>query len=193
MTNIILCGPPGCGKGTQASNITDKYGLIHISTGDLFRREKKMNSAIWQEVQSYIDRGELAPDSITFRLLKAEMDKTPDSKGYLFDGFPRNKNQAVLLDEFLNEQNMSISQLIELKVPDEEIVKRILHRGKTSGRSDDQDVSIIQNRIQVYVRETQPVAEHYQSMGLASDINGLGTIDEIFHRLQNVLDSFAAV
>lgn len=193
MINIILCGPPGCGKGTQAFNITHKYGLIHISTGDLFRREKKNHSPIWQEVQSYIDRGELAPDSITFRLLKAEMDKTPEATGYLFDGFPRNTNQAILLDEFLSDQQMSVTQLIEIKVPDQEIVKRILHRGKTSGRSDDQDESIIQNRINVYIRETQPVASHYAAKGISSEIDGLGTIDEIFGRLQEVLDTFAAV
>ena len=192
MLNLILCGPPGSGKGTQAKKLTAKYNLIHISTGDLFRREKSANSPIWQEVQSYIDKGELASDSITFRLLKAEMDKTPDAAGYIFDGFPRNVNQAELLDEFLKEENTAVSILVELKVADQEIIARILERGKTSGRTDDQDPAIIQNRIDIYKDQTAPVVGYYAKAGKTKEVDGMGSIDEIFHKVCQQLDTVEA-
>ncbi|MCH2022828.1 MAG: adenylate kinase [Saprospiraceae bacterium] len=188
MLNLILFGPPGSGKGTQAVKLVEKYNLIHISTGDLFRREKKNNSAIWAEVQSYIDKGELAPDSITFRLLKAEMDKTPDSVGYILDGFPRNVDQATSLDEFMKNQGTSVSVLVELIVPDHEVVNRITGRGKIEGRKDDQDPQIVQNRIDVYKSQTAPVADHYDQLGKTKRIDGLGTVEEIFDRICKVLD-----
>lgn len=191
MLNLILCGPPGSGKGTQAAKLIDKYNLIHISTGDLFRRERDNQTAIWAEVQSCIDRGELAPDSITFRLLKAEMDKTPDAAGYIFDGFPRNVNQAELLDKFLKEEGTSVSVLIELKVADEVIVERIMERGKTSGRADDQNPAIIQNRIDIYKSETAPVADYYAQFGKTKRVDGTGDIEDIFDRVCQVLDGVA--
>lgn len=191
MLNLILFGPPGSGKGTQSAKLVAKYNLIHISTGDLFRREKKANSAIWQEVQSYVDKGKLAPDSITFRLLKAEMDKTPNASGYILDGFPRNVEQAAALDNFLKAEGTSVSLLIELKVPDEEIIKRISSRGKIENRLDDQDPAIIQTRLNTYKNETSPVAEYYTKVGKTKGINGLGTIEEIFERVCVEMDSVA--
>lgn len=192
MLNLILCGPPGGGKGTQAKKLVTKYNLIHISTGDLFRREKTTNSPIWQEVQSYIAKGELAPDSITFRLLKAEMDKTPNATGYIFDGFPRNVNQAELLDEFLKKENTAVSILIELVVKDEELIKRLLDRGKTSGRTDDQDTSIIQNRINIYKNQTAPVAHYYTKFDKTKQVEGVGSIDTIFNKICSKLDLVTA-
>jgi len=189
MLNLILFGPPGSGKGTQAAKLVEKYNLVHISTGDLFRREKKSNSPIWQEVQSFIDKGELAPDSITFRLLKAEMDKTPDAVGYILDGFPRNVNQAASLDVFFAEEKTAVSLLVELIVPDQEVITRITGRGKIEGRKDDQNPEIVQNRIDIYKSQTAPVADHYDKVNKTKRIDGIGTIEEIFERICGVLDA----
>lgn len=189
MLNLILFGPPGSGKGTQAAKLVEKYNLVHISTGDLFRREKKSNSPIWQEVQRYIDKGELAPDSITFRLLKAEMDKTPDAVGYILDGFPRNVNQAESLDVFFKKEGTEVSLLIELIVADKEVIKRITSRGKIEGRKDDQDSETVQNRINIYKSQTSPVADHYDKVNKTKRIDGIGTIEEIFERICGVLDA----
>jgi adenylate kinase len=191
MLNLVLFGPPGSGKGTQAAKLVEKYNLVHISTGNLFRREKKMISPIWQEVQSYIDKGALAPDSITFRLLKAEMDKTPDAVGYILDGFPRNVNQAASLDDFMATQGTAVTLLVELIVADQEVINRITSRGKIEGRKDDQDPAIVQNRIDVYKSQTAPVAGHYDKVGKTKRIDGIGSIDEIFTRICTVLDTVA--
>lgn len=189
MLNLILFGPPGSGKGTQATKLAEKYNLVHISTGDLFRREKAANSPIWQEVQSYIDKGELAPDSITIRLLKEEMDKTPEAKGYIYDGFPRTVEQAAALDEFLPTQGSEVSLLVELVVPDEEVVDRIVSRGKIENRADDQNPAIVQNRINVYKETTFPVVKHYEQVGKARKIDGMGNIEEVFDRISAILDT----
>ena len=189
MLNIILCGPPGSGKGTQAAKLVDHYQLVHISTGDLFRREKKNNTPIWQEVQRYIDKGSLAPDSITFQLLQTEMDQSPDAKGFILDGFPRNVEQAQALDDFLAKRGESVSRLVELVVADEEIITRITERGKAQGRVDDQDPKVVQHRIDIYKSQTAPVAEHYAGQDKTSRLDGIGTIDEIFDRICAVLDT----
>ena len=189
MLNIILFGPPGSGKGTQAAKLVQQYNLVHISTGDLFRREKATNSPIWQEVMSYVDKGSLAPDSITIRLLKAEMDKTPDATGYILDGFPRNVDQAKALDDFLAEQGTAVTRLVELVVADEEIIRRITGRGKEQNRVDDQDPAIVQHRIDVYKSQTAPVADYYEEQGKTKRVDGLGTIEEIFDRICAVLDT----
>jgi len=188
MTNIILFGPPGSGKGTQATKLVAKYGLLHISTGDLFRYNLKNNTALGQEAKSYMDKGALVPDSVTIKMLKEKVDENKNVNGYIFDGFPRTIPQAEALNILLGEENTSIAALIALDVNDEEIVKRLLERGKTSGRADDTDESIIRNRINVYKKETTPVYDYYDETGHSMKVKGIGSIDDIFNRLCTELD-----
>ncbi|MEL7021881.1 MAG: adenylate kinase [Bacteroidota bacterium] len=179
MTNLILFGPPGSGKGTQAVKLVEQFELLHISTGDLFRYEMGNNTPLGLEAKSYIQKGELVPDSVTIGMLKNKVNANPDVSGYIFDGFPRTIAQATALDEFLKEKGQQVSKLLMLDVDDEEIVKRILERGKTSGRADDNDESIIRNRIAVYRKETSPVFDFYAAQEKSKKISGIGTIDEI--------------
>lgn len=188
MINLILFGPPGSGKGTQANKLVEKYDLLHISTGDLFRYEMGNNTELGRKAKSYIEKGELVPDEVTIGMLRNKVEANPDVKGYIFDGFPRTVPQARALDALLAEKDQEVSALIALDVDDEEIVKRILLRGKTSGRKDDNDESIIRNRIEVYKEETSPVFDYYKPAGKSILVNGLGTIDEIFDRLCAEID-----
>jgi len=188
MTNIILFGPPGSGKGTQATKLVAKYSLLHISTGDLFRYNLKNNTPLGQEAKSYMDKGDLVPDSVTIKMLKDKVDENKKVNGYIFDGFPRTIPQAEALNVLLGENNQSVSALITLDVDDEEIVKRLLERGKTSGRADDTDESIIRNRINVYKNETSPVYDYYDETGHSMKVKGVGSIDEIFGRLCGEID-----
>jgi len=183
MINLILFGPPGSGKGTQAAYIVKKYGLHHISTGDLFRRERKNETALGLEATNYISKGQLVPDSVTIGMLRQEVEAHPDSKGFIFDGFPRTVPQADALDQFLSEKGTSITCLVELRVGDVELTKRLLERGKTSGRADDKDPEIIANRIQIYKDETIPVALHYAQVDKAFIVDGVGSIEEVFERV----------
>ena len=183
MVNIILFGPPGSGKGTQAKKLVEKYDLLHISTGDLFRYEMGNNTPLGQEAKSYIDKGELVPDSVTVGMLRNKVEANPDVAGYIFDGFPRTIPQSEALDELLAEKDQQVHRLLMLDVPDDEIVQRILERGKTSGRKDDLNETIIRNRIEVYKNETTPVYDYYQEQGKSVTINGVGSIEEIFDRL----------
>jgi len=189
MMNIILFGPPGSGKGTQADNLVAKYELLHISTGDLFRYEIGNSTELGVLAKSYMDKGELVPDDVTIGMLKNKVNANPDVKGYIFDGFPRNAYQSEALDTFLAEKNQTVNVLLQLDVDDEEIVKRILNRGKTSGRSDDNDESIIRNRIAVFNDETAPVYDHYDKLGKSTRINGIGSLEEIFDRLSTAIDA----
>lgn len=188
MINLILFGPPGSGKGTQANNIVEKYELLHISTGDLFRYEMGNDTPLGLKAKEYIAKGELVPDEITIGMLKNKVNDNPDVKGYIFDGFPRTIAQAEALDAFLAEKDSEISALLALNVDDEEIVERILNRGKTSGRADDNDESIIRNRISVYNDETAQVFDYYKAKGKSTSVDGIGTIDEIFDRLSAEID-----
>ena len=188
MINLILFGPPGSGKGTQAAKLVEKYGLVHISTGDLFRYEMGNNTPLGMEAKSYIEKGELVPDSVTIGMLKNKVDNSPEAEGFIFDGFPRTIPQAKVLDQLLADMDTSISALIALDVNDEEIVKRLLERGKVSGRKDDANEEIIRNRIEVYKKETSPVFDYYAQYGKAVKVNGIGTIDEIFQRLCDVVE-----
>jgi len=183
MVNLILFGPPGSGKGTQAKKLVEKYNLLHISTGDLFRYEMGNNTPLGQEAKSYIDKGELVPDSVTVGMLRNKVEANPDVAGYIFDGFPRTIPQSEALDELLAEKDQEVHRLLMLDVPDDEIVHRILERGKTSGRKDDLNETIIRNRIEVYKSETAPVYDYYHKQAKSVTINGVGTIDEIFDRL----------
>ncbi|CAL6314276.1 unnamed protein product [Bathycoccus prasinos] len=156
---------------------------LNLPTGDLFRYEMGNNTPLGLEAKSYIEKGQLVPDSVTIGMLKNKVDTNPDVSGYIFDGFPRTINQAEALDSLLAEKKLVIDKLLSLKVEDDEIVKRILHRGKTSGRADDNDASIIQNRINVYKQETSPVFDYYAKTGKSVLVEGMGDIDEIFERL----------
>lgn len=188
MVNLILFGPPGSGKGTQASKLVEKYKLLHISTGDLFRYEMGNDTPLGKEAKSYIEKGELVPDEVTVGMLRNKVEANPDVPGYIFDGFPRTIAQSKALDSLMAEKDTSISALLMLDVPDEEIIKRILDRGKTSGRADDLDENIIQNRIDVYKNETSPVFDYYSKQGKAEKIKGVGSIEEIFDRLCASID-----
>ncbi len=189
MTNLILFGPPGSGKGTQAAKLVEKYDLLHISTGDLFRYEMGNNTPLGLQAKSYIEKGQLVPDSVTIGMLKNKVDANPGVHGFIFDGFPRTVAQAEALDKLLDEMGTCISGLIALDVNDEEITQRILLRGETSGRADDNDESIIRNRIEVYKNETTPVFDYYAQSGKSMKINGIGSIEEIFARLCSAIDA----
>jgi len=189
MINIILFGPPGSGKGTQAAKLVDHYHLIHISTGDLFRYEMKNDTPLGLEAKSYMAKGELVPDSVTVGMLKNKVNMHADAKGFILDGFPRTIAQAEALDAFLATKNSSVNALVALEVDDQEIVERIKSRGATSGRPDDLDEDIIRNRISVYKSETSPVFDYYAEQSKSIAVLGVGSIDEIFNRLCEAIDS----
>lgn len=188
MINLILFGPPGSGKGTQAARLVEKYELLHISTGDLFRYEMGNNTPLGQQAQSYMDKGELVPDEVTVGMLRNKVEANPYVEGYIFDGFPRTVPQADALDNLLAEEGNEVHLLLMLEVPDEELVKRLLGRGKVSGRADDMDENIIRNRIEVYKSETTPVFDYYAEKGKAVKVYGVGSIEEIFARLCESID-----
>ena len=192
MLNIILFGPPGSGKGTQAAKLIDKYNLFHISTGDMFRYELSNNTELGQLARSYMEKGQLVPDSVTISMLEKRVEENHNVKGFIFDGFPRTPTQAEALDAFLAARGESITGLIELVVNEDEIVKRILLRGTSSGRADDNDEAIIRNRFTVYRNETTPVGEHYAALGKAQKVEGVGTINEIFDKLCGAVDALTA-
>ena len=189
MLNLILFGPPGSGKGTQATKLVEKYNLLHISTGDLFRYEMKNDTELGLLAKKYIAEGVLVPDEVTIGMLKNKVNANPDVAGYILDGFPRNVVQAKALDEFLTEKGESVSKLIALDVHDEEIVTRILSRAKTSGRADDADETIIRGRIDVYKNETSPVFDYYAMVDKSQMVDGMGTIEEIYERLCAAIDA----
>lgn len=191
MLNLILFGPPGSGKGTQAESLITKYGLFHISTGDMFRYELSNNTELGVLAKSYMSKGQLVPDEVTISMLRKRVEDNPDVKGFIFDGFPRTAPQAKALDDLLAERGESISALVELVVEDEEIVQRILKRGEVSGRADDKDPAIIRNRIEVYCSETAPVADYYAQFGKSHKVQGVGSIEEIFDNLCTTIDSIA--
>jgi adenylate kinase len=189
MINIVLFGKPGAGKGTQAEFLKEKYSLTHISTGDLFRYNIKNNTPLGLEAKSYIDRGALVPDAVTIKMLEDEVSKHPDTKGFLFDGFPRNIAQADALEQFLTSKGWSTTATIALDADDEVLVQRILERGKTSGRPDDLDETALRNRYVVYNNETAPLIDYYKDKGKFRAVDGIGSISEITGRLSAVIDS----
>lgn len=189
MLNIVLFGPPGAGKGTQSEILIKKYNLVHLSTGDIFRSNIKGETELGKLAKSYMDKGELVPDSVTISMLQSEVEKHPEARGFIFDGFPRTSAQAEALDAFLISRDTAISCMLALEVGEEELIKRLLNRAKTSGRADDSDESIVRNRITVYNRETAPVADFYKSQGKYRGIHGIGTVDQISERLCNAIDA----
>jgi adenylate kinase len=192
MLNIILFGPPGAGKGTQSQKLIDKYGFVHLSTGDIFRANIKNGTDLGILAKSYMDNGKLVPDEVTIKMLESEFNKIENPKGFIFDGFPRTKAQAQALDVFLASQNTEIASVIALEVEEEELKKRLLLRGKDSGRPDDQNPEVIQKRINVYKDETLPVKDHYSEKNKYKGINGIGEIEEIFTGLCKAIDSLPA-
>ncbi|WP_372919058.1 adenylate kinase [Salegentibacter sp.] len=188
MTNLVLFGPPGAGKGTQATILKEKYNLVHISTGDVFRYNIKNKTELGLSAKAFIDRGELVPDEITIKMLNAEVVKNEDSNGFIFDGFPRTEAQADALDKLLQEKGTEVSAMIALEVEDHVLVERLLERGKTSGRPDDADETVIRNRIKVYYDETAILKEYYKKRGKYYGVEGVGSIDEITARLSAVID-----
>jgi adenylate kinase len=183
MFNLILFGPPGSGKGTQSAKITEKYGLIHLSTGDLLRREIANETPLGLEAKSLIDKGQLVPDAVVVGMISTALEENPNVKGFLFDGFPRTAAQAESLDKLLQLNKTQISLMLALEVGTDELVKRILKRGETSGRSDDSNPEIIQSRVMEYNNKTTIVAEYYRRFNKVVSINGVGSVDEIFKQL----------
>lgn len=188
MINIVLFGKPGAGKGTQAEFLKIKYNLTHLSTGDIFRYNIKNNTELGQLAKTYIDNGDLVPDEVTIQMLQSEVDKNPYASGFLFDGFPRTVAQAESLDNFLTSKNQKITATIALEADDDVLVKRILERGKTSGRTDDQDEEKIRNRYQEYNEKTAPLSEYYKSQGKFYAVDGIGAIEEVTERLSSIID-----
>ena len=185
MLNIVLFGPPGAGKGTQSTKLIEKYNLIHLSTGDIFRANIKGETELGKMAKSYMDQGKLVPDSLTIDMLQDEADKHPDAKGYIFDGFPRTNAQAKALDDFLATKNSAITMMLALEVTEDELRTRLAERAKTSGRPDDADPQIIQKRIDVYNAETMPVKGYYEAQNKYRGVQGVGDINDIFISLVN--------
>lgn len=188
MLNLILFGPPGAGKGTQAEFLVKHFDLIHISTGDLLRSEIAAETALGVEAKKNIDKGELVPDGVVVGMIKAKLENNVDAKGFIFDGFPRTVEQAKALDVLLDDNGTPVSAMLCLAVEKQELINRLLSRGKISGRSDDQNQSIIENRIQVYRKKTLPIVAYYEPQGKHVEINGAGSIEEIAGRLKEVVE-----
>ncbi len=189
MINIVLFGKPGAGKGTQAEFLKGKYNLTHLSTGDIFRYNIKNNTELGQLAKTFMDKGDLVPDEVTIKMLESEVDKNPQSAGFLFDGFPRTIAQAEALDTFLASKGESITATVALEADDNILVQRLLERGKTSGRPDDQDEEKIRNRYDEYNQKTAPLMDYYVAKGKFKAVDGIGSIEEITQRLSNVIDN----
>jgi len=188
MTNLVLFGPPGAGKGTQANFLKEKYNLIHISTGDVFRFNIKNKTALGMLAKSFMDKGELVPDQVTIDMLNAEVEKKAGANGFIFDGFPRTNAQAEALDNLMDNKDSQINAMIALEVDDEVLVGRLLERGKTSGRKDDADESIIRNRITEYYKKTAILKDYYAAQDKYFGVDGVGSIEDITERLNTVID-----
>jgi adenylate kinase len=188
MINIVLFGKPGAGKGTQAEFLKEKYNLTHISTGDVFRYNLKNDTELGKQARAFMDAGDLVPDELTIKMLQDEVEKNMQSRGFLFDGFPRTIAQADALDAFLKTKNWEVTGTVALEADDAVLVERILERGKTSGRIDDQDEEKIRNRYQEYNEKTAPLMEYYKAQNKFFPVNGIGSIAEITERLSSVID-----
>ncbi len=188
MRNIILCGAPGCGKGTQSEFIVERYNLTHLSTGDIMRAEVASGSELGKLISSYTSNGQLVPDDVTIQILEQHIDSLPsDTKGLIFDGYPRTLAQAKELEALMERRGDSTAVLIDINVPEHEIIRRLIERGKTSGRADD-NIETIKKRLIVYHDQTRPVDAYYDSLGKYARIKGMGTIPEIFERIVEVMD-----
>ena len=189
MLNIVLFGPPGAGKGTQSQKLIDKYNLIHLSTGDLLRSQIAAGTELGLKAKLLMDQGVLVPDEVVIGMIESQLQRNKESAGFIFDGFPRTVPQAEALDQLLSSHGTQISFMIALEVDEEELTKRLLHRGLTSGRPDDSNEELIRKRVQEYSSKTAPVANYYAKQGKFNSINGIGSIDEIFDEICEIIDA----
>ncbi len=187
MLNLVLFGPPGAGKGTQAEFLINTYHLNHLSTGEMLRNEISRQTSLGNQAKKYIDKGELVPDSVVICMIRQNMESNPDAKGFIFDGFPRTVDQAIALDKLLEKQGAPLKGMLSLEVEEHELIDRLLKRGLISGRSDDQDLSIIKNRIEVYNQKTAPLIRYYSDQGKYYSVNGMGNIAQIADRLKTAV------
>lgn len=192
MLNIVLFGPPGAGKGTQSEKLIEHYNLLHISTGDLFRKHLGEGTELGKKAKGYMDDGKLVPDQLVVDMVDVKLQEDNDRQGTIFDGFPRTIPQAEALDQLLESKGMPIAVTVMLDVPDDELILRLMERGKTSGRTDDQDKSKIETRLQVYKDETLPVANYYKTQGKLAVVDGVGSINDIFERITEAVDASKA-
>lgn len=190
MYNIVLFGPPGAGKGTQSEKLIEKYGLTHLSTGDLFRKHLGEGTELGQLAKKYMNDGHLVPDEVVIGMVEEKINETKNAQGFIFDGFPRTTAQAEALDIMLSHHKLEINGMIALEVPEDVLRERIKERGKTSNREDDQNNEKISTRIRVYLNETLPVADYYEKQNKLQKINGVGEIEEIFLKITSVIDSY---
>jgi adenylate kinase len=188
MLNLVLFGPPGAGKGTQSAKLIDKYGLIHLSTGDLLRAEISAGTMLGLEAKKLMDQGILVPDSVVIGMIENKLNENKSAAGFIFDGFPRTVAQAEALDQLLAGHQLSIKDMISLEVNQEELTQRLLKRGKTSGRPDDQNEELIRKRVQEYTDKTAPVANYYEAQGKFKGIDGIGEIEEIFEQITQIIE-----
>lgn len=188
MLNIVLFGPPGAGKGTQSEKLIEKYKLVHLSTGDILRSEIAAGTELGMKAKKLMDAGTLVPDEVVIGMINSKLDANKSAKGFIFDGFPRTIKQAEALDKLLSEKKSSINMMLSLEVEKEELIRRLLNRGKDSGRSDDQDVQVIEKRIEEYNNKTAPLKDYYAKQNKLKVIKGVGGIDSIFQKLCEAID-----
>ena len=192
MLNLILFGPPGAGKGTQSTKLLQKYQLVHLSTGDILRKEIEHGTDMGRHAKTLMDKGLLVPDEVVIGMIRACIIANPEAGGFIFDGFPRTEAQAHALDALMAEVRDPITCMVSLRVDEDELTRRLLHRGLTSKRADDENEVIIRQRVQEYYSKTLPVANHYREQGKLIELDGIGEIDAIFHKLTEAIDDFAA-
>ena len=190
MINIVLFGPPGAGKGTQSEKMVEAFNLVHLATGDMLRQEIANGSELGRKAKELIDEGKLVPDEVVIGMIEQRLKTNTNASGFIFDGFPRTEAQAESLDKLAQQQNTEIDAMVALQVPEEELVKRLLERGKSSGRSDDNDENVIRNRIQEYEDKTATLANYYDKQGKYYPVEGVGSVEEIFERISQVVRQF---
>jgi len=183
MVNFLIFGPPGSGKGTQAVRLAEKFNLIHLSTGDMLRAEITAGTELGKKMSLIMSKGELVPDEVVIEMIAYKIDNSKGSAGFLFDGFPRTVAQTASLEKMLNDRKMKIDQMLVLDVDHDELVKRLIARAELSGRPDDKDPAVIENRIDVYKEKTEPIINYCRERGIYQPVEGMGTIDDIFNRL----------
>jgi adenylate kinase len=190
MVNFLIFGPPGSGKGTQSVMLAEKFNLVHLSTGDMLRAEIAAGTDLGKRMSTIMSKGELVPDEVVIEMIAAKIDKTKDSAGFLFDGFPRTEAQTVALEKMLNDRGMKIDLMLVLDVDHEELVSRLVARAELSGRPDDKDPAVIENRIDVYKSKTEPIINYCRERGIYQSVNGMGSIEDIFKRLSGYMKKF---